>query len=195
MKKTNTRRLAGFTLDQTILVVAVIAVLATIIISSVAWNVLNRANATKLNAHLQQISDSIGNYYQDGDGTEINAWPSKASQLNRYLAGYTPSTTDNLYTPFGTASNKSELVIVGGGNERGYSLTTNGSSASICASGDMDCYILIRITNIQAQEAEQANESIDGPAETTANAQGRLRWTAGTGTDRVTMEYFAVKRF
>ena len=54
MTKTN-RKLAGFTLDQTILVVAVIAILATIIISSVAWNVLNRANATRLTAHLTQI--------------------------------------------------------------------------------------------------------------------------------------------
>jgi len=200
MRKIRSNKLSGFTLDQTILVVAVIAVLATIIISSVAWNVLSKANATKINAHLQQVTDAIGNFYQDGDGVNLNVWPQDAEDIGRYLAGYNVS-GNNLITPFGTSSATSVLALQGGTNtdnsdHQGFRLSTAGTAATACpASGGLDCYITVTITNLQAQEVIQANESIDGPSETTPNQQGRLRWTNGSGTQRITATYFAVRKF
>lgn len=186
MKNTRLAKVAGFTLDQTILVVAVIAVLATIIISSVAWEVLNRANSTKLNAHLQQISDSIGSYYQDFD----HVWPTNAAALAPYLAGYTV-TGSNLTTPFGTSSNQGILAL----NSTGRVLSGTGrSGGSVCTGSEIDCYMTATITNIQAQEAEQANEAIDGSGESSNHSQGRLRWTTGTGSTLVTITYYALKR-
>lgn len=191
MKKRRFNKLAGFTLDQTILVVAVIAVLATIIISSVAWNVLNRANATKLTAHLQQISDAIGSFYQDGDASgNLHIWPANASDLSIYLAGYTVD-ANNLKTPFGT-STASILIL----NSTGKSLGATGPDGGTdCSKSTRDCYITVTMDQLQAQEAEQANEAIDGAAESSANTQGRLRWTNGkSGSELVTITYYAVKK-
>jgi len=180
------KRIAGFTLDQTILVVAVIAILATIIISSVAWSVLNRANATRMTAHLTQIADSIGNYYQDNS----RDWPADAEDLKVYLAGYTAS-GNNLITPFGASGADSIMAF----QPLGAHLTTAGAAGTACnAAGGVDCYFTVTLTNIQAQEAQEANSAIDGPSESTPNTQGRFRWTAGAGTTRVTVTYFAVKR-
>jgi Tfp pilus assembly protein PilE len=186
-KVNKTNKLSGFTLDQTILVVAVIAILATIIISSVAWNVLNRANATKMNAHLTQITNAIGNFYQDND----YVWPDNAEDLAPYLAGYNVITGGRLTTPFGTSGAQSEFALANG-NTGGTRLIAGGSCTK--SSSVPDCYITLTMTNVQVQELLQANESIDGPNEgTQANTKGRLRWGTGGDSDRVTLTYYAVK--
>jgi type II secretory pathway pseudopilin PulG len=189
MTKTN-RRLAGFTLDQTILVVAVIAILATIIISSVAWNVLNRANATKLNAHLTQINDAVGQYYQDHDFK----WPANAAMLADYLTGYTVKGT-NLLTPFG-GSNESELSITDGNNSSSGGRQL-GSTTSCGRGSGTNCYIYVEMTNVQVQEMEVANDSIDGDAEADSvdHSRGRLQWTDGNASERKTLKYWAVKLY
>lgn len=191
MKKIRSNRLAGFTLDQTILVVAVIAVLATIIISSVAWNVLNRANATKLNAHLTQINDAIGQFYQDNDYT----WPQNASQLAPYLTGYDVRSSD-LLTPFGGSGADAILKIDGNPN------VSNGGkrlgSSTDCSKGGVDCYVYITISNVQVQEMKIANESIDGKTESNIFSNGRLQWDGNASTAdnaRVTLKYWAVKLY
>ncbi|MCP4355830.1 MAG: type II secretion system protein [Proteobacteria bacterium] len=188
------RRISGFTLDQTILVVAVIAVLATVIISSVAWTVLTRANATRMTAHLAQIADSVGNYYQDNG----NDWPANAAELQPYLAGYSVSgaSADELVTPFGTSNVESRLSF----DNAGSVLSAVGASGTACntATQESDCYFTVTLSNIQAQEAAEANNAIDGKSEgvvALASTKGRLRWTAvGTGTTRVDITYFAVKK-
>ena len=180
------KRTGGFTLDQTILVVAVIAVLATVIISSVAWTVLTRANATKMTAHLAQVADAIGNYYQDNS----NDWPQDAEDLAQYLAGYSIDTND-LITPFGTSTTPSKLVY----DSTGKSLSKPGESGVACVVADKDCYFTVTMSEIQAQEAEEANNAVDGKSEgADAKTKGRLRWTDGAGTTRVTITYFAVKK-
>ena len=192
MKKTNTRKIAGFTLDQTILVVAVIAVLATIIISSVAWNVLNRANATRLSAHLTQINDAIGQFYQDNDFK----WPGSAKDLAPYLAGYEPD-GQNLLTPFG-GSAKSIMTITDGNS------TTSGGKVlgkqNDCGrKSNVDdarrCYIYITIGEVQVQEMEIANDSIDGENESDSldHSKGRLQWDDGNASERNQLKYWAVK--
>lgn len=193
MKQTRFAKVAGFTLDQTILVVAVIAILATIIISSVAWEVLSRANSTKLTAHMDQISDAIGQYYQDDHGSGKYTWPGSSSALAPYLAGYTVTGT-NLEAPFGTSSNRSILAL----NTTGKVLSSAGATGgSNCSGGELDCYFTITLTNIQAQELEIANESIDGAGETGADRgnKGRLRWdTTNTGSSLTTATYYALKK-
>jgi type II secretory pathway pseudopilin PulG len=194
MKQTRFAKVAGFTLDQTILVVAVIAILATIIISSVAWEVLSRANSTKLTAHMDQISDAIGQYYQDDHGSGKYTWPANAAALAPYLAGYTDNGSGNLLTPFGSSSNRSILTL----NTTGKVLSSAGSTGgSNCAGGELDCYFTITLTNIQAQELEIANETIDGAGEkgTDRGNNGRLRWDSSqSGSTEVTATYYALKK-
>lgn len=80
MIKHNVQRLAGYTIDQTILIVSVIAVLVTMIIGSVGWDLLTRAGATKLVSHLRQVEQANGQFYaahgvwpQDAIGSLDNA--------------------------------------------------------------------------------------------------------------------------
>ena len=158
------KRLAGYTLDQTILIVAVIAILVTIIVGSVGWEVLNRASSAKIAAHLKQIETAVGVYYKENN----NTWPTSASVLEEFLPGYRASGS-NLRTTLSSGS--SDAVM---------SLTT--------ASG----YIQVAITNIAAQEAEEADKTVDDSDGRTA---GRLTWGSGSGSDSVTITFRAVRRF
>lgn len=181
-------KIAGFTLDQTILVVAVIAILATIIISSVAWSVLSKANATKIAAHLTQIGDAIGNYYRDND----HQWPETAQDLKAYLGSYAKSGSNDLITPFGTSSNPAVLSIDTVSKNTGKSLSTG----NICSGGEIDCYIVLKISNMPVEDLKEANESIDGSygTDNVKRTEGRLRW-ATSSNGLAEAEYYAVKRY
>jgi type II secretory pathway pseudopilin PulG len=195
MKQTRFAKVAGFTLDQTILVVAVIAILATIIISSVAWEVLTKANSTKLTAHLNQIGESVGQYYQDthvSEGPYI--WPDNAAKLEAYLAGYSKD-GNNLNTPLGGST----LAVLSFPSTYEQRLGVSGSTGGgTCDSAFNDCYITVQITNIPLQEVRAANEAIDGAAEdkSTRHERGRLRWSDDSVAESalVTLTYYAVKK-
>ena len=62
-------RTAGYTLDQTILIVAIIAILITLIVATIGWALLNRAGGTKLAAQLKQIEDANGLFF-----SSYNQW-------------------------------------------------------------------------------------------------------------------------
>jgi hypothetical protein len=57
------RKTLGYTIDQTILVVAIIAILITLIIASVGWDLITRAGGTKLASNLKQVEDAHGSFY------------------------------------------------------------------------------------------------------------------------------------
>lgn len=186
------KRVAGFTLDQTILVVAVIAVLATVIISSVAWDVLSKANATKLTAHLTQIGDAMGQYYRDNS----HQWPTDSTQLVEYLGGsYSSQGPNDLRTPFASGSTPSSMSIP--------SAFANGrelASGSACDPDDPsnDCYVVMEMTNVDTADVVQADKNIDGEPKTAAErtaarTNGRLRWSGTSSTTTVT--FFATKRY
>jgi Tfp pilus assembly protein PilE len=67
------RRADGYTIDQTILIVAIIAILVTIIILTVGWNIINKASGTKLAAQFKQIEDANGQFY-----AQHRTWPHRA---------------------------------------------------------------------------------------------------------------------
>lgn len=64
------RSTKGYTLDQTILIIAIIAILVTLIILTVGWNLINKASGTRLAQQLGNVEDAVGNYYGDN-----RAWP------------------------------------------------------------------------------------------------------------------------
>lgn len=63
----------GYTIDQTILIVAVIAILITMIIASIGWDLLARAGGTKLASHLRQFEIAVGQFY-----AKHSVWPHQA---------------------------------------------------------------------------------------------------------------------
>jgi Tfp pilus assembly protein PilE len=60
----------GYTIDQTILIVAIIAILITLIIVTIGWQLINRTSGTKLAAQLRQMEDAAASFY-----SSQRVWP------------------------------------------------------------------------------------------------------------------------
>ena len=193
------RRNDGYTIDQTILIVAVIAILVTLIIGSVAWDLLGRAGGTKLASHLRQFETANGQFY-----AKYAVWPHQAANVSNpaqifktlmdesYLSAnfresnggpnfenYIPSYTDpGGANPVGHS--------FGGGGDVTMDLST--AFGVTCGSGSQT-FLTVSMTNIPSQEFMETDESLDGQVDCTA---GRLQCTGNPLTDNsVDMTYCA----
>lgn len=183
------RRQAGYTIDQTILIVAVIAILVTMIVGSVGWDLLTRAGSTKLQSHLVQFENAAGSFF-----SQYNMWPHQASetpgdgtvnfrtlidesalvdamensgQFRNYLPAYNVDGGE-VNHPFGAGTGTVELVTdVDGGQT----------------------YIVFEMTLVPAEEFNRADAGVDGREDW---ENGRLRSdVAPVAGNTVTLRYFA----
>lgn len=186
---TTLRRQAGYTIDQTILIVAVIAILVTMIVGSVGWDLLTRAGSTKLQSHLVQFENAAGSFF-----SQYNMWPQQASetpgdgttnfrtlidetaladsmegtgQFRNYLPAYTVNDDGDVNHPFGSGNGIVQLTTdVDGGQT----------------------YIVFEMTLVPSEEFQRADEGVDGKQDWQA---GRLRSdVAPTAGQTVTLRYF-----
>lgn len=189
--------MAGYTLDQTILIVAVIAILVTIIIGSLGWELLGRAGGTKLASHLRQIEAANGEFY-----AKYSMWPIDAALSGKgmlVLAG------DN------EALDEAKLELADGETLKNYLPTYEkdgedvkspfGRGGTITMSnGDYEgqTYVVVTFTNVPMSEAENADEAIDGKSTTSRDSTGRVHFGSGsssgqdnTSTSTTTLEFYA----
>ena len=189
-RKNFMKRQLGYTIDQTILIVAVIAILVTMIIGSVGWDLLSRAGGTKLQSHLVQMENSAGSFFAqyglwptdvtaDGQNAMLalirddTSWTGGFSpdpgEFRTYLAAYDPGSATAVRHPFGAGG---EVTI--------ETETQNGQT-----------YLVYTLTNVPSREYMNAEKGIDGAIDINS---GRVQ-TAGAdpetaGTDSVTLKYF-----
>lgn len=183
------RRQAGYTIDQTILIVAVIAILVTMIVGSVGWDLLTRAGSTKLQSHLVQFENAAGSFF-----SQYNMWPQQASS--------TPADTT---VNFRTLIDETALqpAMQGAGNFRNYlpAYTVDGGvvnhpfgsgNGTVGLTTDVDggqTYIVFEMTLVPSEEFNRADEGVDGRQDWQA---GRLRSNVDpAGAQTVTLRYFA----
>ena len=183
------RRQAGYTIDQTILIVAVIAILVTMIVGSVGWDLLTRAGSTKLQSHLVQFENAAGSFF-----SQYNMWPQQASS--------TPADTT---VNFRTLIDETALqpAMQGAGNFRNYlpAYTVDGGVVNhpfgsgngvvglTTAVDGGQTYIVFEMTLVPSEEFNRADEGIDGKQDWQA---GRLRASVDPSTAQtVTLRYFA----
>ena len=188
------RRQAGYTIDQTILIVAVIAILVTMIIGSVGWDLLTRAGGTKLQSHLVQFENAAGSFF-----AQYGLWPHDVAdegqnamlalirsdtpwtgtfdpgdKFRTYLPAYDPGSVATVVHPFGGSDGEVTLVTE----------SLNNQTA-----------IVFELSEIPADEYRRAEEGIDGDPTGNYWETGRLRTAGGDpspGADRVvTLRYFA----
>lgn len=175
-------RMAGYTIDQTILIVAVIAILITLVIASVGWDILTRAGGTKLASNLRQIEDSIGMYYSDNGGI----WPPNAVALT------TGGTSGKNYVPGFAATGGTATTLdhdFGAGGTITLTVVTNTAANTPCPGVSGAAFQHIALSAIPETEAVRADASVDGED---GNAAGRMYWTApGSGVSTVTANYCA----
>lgn len=170
----------GYTIDQTILIVAVIAILITMIIASVGWDLLTRAGGTKLSSHLKQMETANGQFFG-----KHGVWPHQATNdsdnpfnalINRavleppYASGF-----ENLLPSYPTAEHQ-----FGGGGPVYYRY--QGDEYTLAD----QAYIVFELESVPRGEAERADRDIDGIP---GAEEGRFQY-AGEG-NTVTVRYFA----
>jgi type II secretory pathway pseudopilin PulG len=137
----------GYTIDQTILIVAIIAILITLVIVTLGWTLLSRTSGSKLGSFTDQLTQAINVYY--GSHGQL---PAALSDLN----------TDNLikfrndgttfYHDIGGATGTVALGTQTGINETTFKIGT-ATSAS---------YLVVTFTDVPVSEANEALKSVNG---------------------------------
>lgn len=178
-------RMAGYTIDQTILIVAVIAVLITLVIASVGFDVLTRTGGTRLSAQLTQLEEAAGRFYVEAGGV----WPEEAADLmtgrltsdasigsgKSYFKGVLDVSGNNLEHNLGTGG---DILLLG---------RQNTTADEFCPGVVGARYIQFELTNIPITEATKANEVLDGitASATGTDTDGRLRWSSAPSSSGV----------
>ncbi len=174
----------GYTIDQTILIVAIIAILITLIIVTVGWQLINRTSGTKAGAQLKQVEDANGQFF-----SAHRVWPS-ASQPS----SVTPTPTQNMAalvnndvaaSAWNASVRQGELRnLLPGFKITGTGLGTViyhnfGSSANAIVSQQVntvsslgsDRRLVVQFRDVPLSDAEEADEAVDGAKDAT---QGRV---------------------
>lgn len=202
MKNTNfkqmMRKSAGYTIDQTILIVAVIAILITLIIASVGWDLLNRTSGTKFASYLKQIEEANGTFYArqgvwpniavdlsavapGGDGTRVNDYISVLAASDPLGAAAPANNLEARWKPY---LNGFDLEIVAADTNAivRHEFGNGGiisQEPTICAGADNDgkAHLEITFEDMPLTELLNADETIDGENDA---LNGRLTYTNDT---------------
>jgi Tfp pilus assembly protein PilE len=162
----------GYTIDQTILIVAIIAILITLIIITIGWQLINRTSGTKLGSQLKQVEDAVTQFYaaqrvfpHQAFATAPTA-PATGNML--VLAAVTPAGATLL--PTIQAANLSNLLA-------GFRINTNVSLRNSYG-GDIsmlpatvntwtsapaaNTYLVLQFAQVPLSDAQEADRAIDG---------------------------------
>jgi hypothetical protein len=177
------RKTLGYTIDQTILVVAVIAILITLIIASVGWDLITRAGGTKLASYLTQIEQANGTFFGrhrmwpdtalDAGGVAVSNIDDniRVLQENIFAAGNRwDQNHQNLLPGF---SNDGVNLLSGYGDGIADTITQDRvdlTAASPSADQVSGISWVITLNNVPIEEAQRADIGIDG-AEDFANGR------------------------
>lgn len=145
----------GYTIDQTILIVAIIAILITLIIVTIGWTLLNRTSGTKLASQLGQVDDAIAQYY-DANKT----FPTTANQLQGAgLINFRVSGTT--------------FINDFGGQVRVLQLATGaGAAQTLSGLTPQATYVWVEQRGVPIAEAKRTDDNIDGAVNGVAGRLG-----------------------
>ena len=159
----------GYTIDQTILIVAIIAILITLVIVTVGWQLINRSSGTKGAAQLKQIEDANGQFFSDQ-----RIWPYQAkatgndSSTSMQALVNTIATTD-LATNIDKTRLKNFLpgykvngTVVNHNFGSGGVVTQFANKFLVAQNVGTDTRMVINFTNVPLADAKEMDRSIDG---------------------------------
>lgn len=190
------RRQAGYTIDQTILIVAVIAILVTMIIGSVGWDLLTRAGGTKMQSHLVQFENAAGSFF-----SQYGLWPQDVTDgtpTANFNVLITPdAASDPDFTPGDRFRNYLPAYSVAAADETAQHPFGSGGDVTLTTGpmpGGGQDFIIFVLEDIPADEYKRAEEGIDGDFNPTDpyHSTGRLQAVENPEEARtVTMQYYA----
>lgn len=181
-------RTGGYTIDQTILIVAIIAILVTLIIISVGWQLINRTSGTKLASQFKQIEDANGLFY-----STFRIWPDESystpatidSNSNvQALAGVTGAVTYRATVPSSQQRNFIPGFKINGTTSVLHNFSGSGNTVLMLRKtnpfGLTGSYLVAEFNQVPFSEVIEAERTVDaGPNGTADYANGRV--VASTG--------------
>lgn len=160
----------GYTIDQTILIVAIIAILITLVIVTVGWQLINRSSGTKVGAQLKQVEDANGQFF-----STQHAWPQQALAAGNPTAAQMMNilVQDSVGTGLAYASNidTTQLTnmlpgfkVAGGAVYHGFGSGTSGvitEQVNRMSATSTDYRIVVQFAGVPLAQALEADHSID----------------------------------
>lgn len=163
----------GYTIDQTILIVAIIAILITLVIVTVGWQLINRAGGTKAGAQLKQVEDANGQFFS---GQRL--WPHQALTTNTPTANMAALVNNAIPTSSWQGSvNQNDLRNL----LPGFKISGTGTTATVShnfGNGGLitqqantypttmgigtDIRLVVQFEGVPLADAKEADRAIDG---------------------------------
>jgi Tfp pilus assembly protein PilE len=178
---------AGYTIDQTILIVVIISILITLVITTIGWQLINRTSGTKLGSQLSEMETAVSQYYSANKAFPHQVFGTLATSsitsemLMRVLKGVNVT---NMVAPYNTANNRTDLLsgfkLVGDEvktqNDKVVTMI-NVTSLNNWVAGSTASWLAVQVKDVPLPEAQEADRVIDFTESATA---GRLVYTADT---------------
>ena len=184
-------RLVGFTLAEILIALALIAVLAAVLLPSVAGQIM-KGDSGRVMQDLNAVRSGIEQFLAD-----VHRYPSKYTDLSTAIVGASASHLDingNQYAT-GLAAKWSGPYVTkdtlgGGGVQTGFGATIHNIFVKRPNTNGVD-YVTVRIFGLTESDFLRIDEEIDGPSATAADAKdkGIFRFTPGAVD---TVKYLAV---
>ena len=191
------KRQLGYTIDQTILIVSVIAILVTMIIGSVGWDLISRAGGTKLQSHLTQMKQAAGSFFG-----QYGLWPTDvtnndATQAMLALVDPDSATFDSNFGSNDANTDKfrnylSSYSIESGNVKHPFGAGGNVTLTTDNPDGDPDGqqYLVFELEDLPSREYENADEGLDGKIDA-GSGLVQIDSNSDLSNNTVTLRYFA----
>lgn len=172
----------GYTIDQTILIVAIIAILITLVIVTVGWQLINRAGGTRAGAQIKQVEDANGAFFSDQRVWPHLAYSSPAASPANNMRALVNNgiTTWNGNITVATLKNQLPGFKVDATNGVQHTMGSGGAVTeddNTMSTVGTDHRIVVQFANVPVTDAQEADKAIDG---TIDNKSGRLLYSAST---------------
>jgi prepilin-type N-terminal cleavage/methylation domain-containing protein len=189
MKRSAKMRLIGFTLAEILVALALIALLAAVLLPTVAGQIL-KGDASRVAQDLDGVRAGISQFLAD-----VHRYPGKYSDLSKAIsitdtdinaAAYTSGLTKSWGGPYVTKDTTSAVLPTG------FGATVHNVFVKMPNTNGVQ-YVNVRIFGMALNDYIKVEQMIDGPFTDTTLAKnsGLLRFTPGTaGID--TVRYLAV---
>lgn len=163
----------GYTIDQTILIVAIIAILITLVIVTVGWQLINRAGGTRAGAQLKQVEDANGQFF-----SAQRVWPHQALTTSTPVNNMAALVNNNVPAASWQANvNQSDLRnllpgfrVVGAGVTaavnhnygNGGAITQQANIMPAAAGVGGDVRLVVQFAGVPLADAMEADRAVDG---------------------------------
>lgn len=173
------RRSRGFSLAEILVALALLALLAAVLMPTVAGQLL-KGDASRVGQDLNAIRSGVEQFLAD-----VHRYPGKYSDLSKAITTTTTTHVDilgNAYNSTMVSKWKGPYVskdTVNSGIETGFGGSIRNPFVRVTNTNAIE-YLTVLVTNISATDFAKIDEQVDGPSTgTTGQTTGLLRWVTG----------------